>query len=208
VKSAAQAAKWEKRPSPQQNLSRRGTLSGRGIACVAYEGDNGYAALVAEVSVDVESGRVQPTKFIVAIDSGIISNPDGVRNQTEGGLLQGMSRALFEEVAWDDKRVTSVDWESYKSAYLDFKMPSIEVVLMNPKEVPATGAGETAITVVPAAIGNAIFDATGVRVREVPFTADRVKAALVAANLVVYVPGYEEKRSDLQAGTVESGAVA
>ena len=64
-------------------------MSGRGIACVAYEGDNGYAALVAEVNVDVESGRVQPTKFIVAIDCGIISNPDGVRNQTEGGLLQG-----------------------------------------------------------------------------------------------------------------------
>jgi CO/xanthine dehydrogenase Mo-binding subunit len=200
VKAAAEAAKWEKRQSPPQNLSRTGVARGRGIACVAYEGDNGYAALVAEVSVDMESGRVQPTKFIVAIDCGIVSNPDGVRNQTEGGTLQGMSRALFEEVTWDDKRVTSIDWESYHSAYLDFKIPTIEVVLMNPTGVSATGAGETAITIVPAAIGNAIFDATGVRMREVPFTPDRVKAALVAA--------YEGKGRDMLADKVESEGVA
>ena len=119
-----------------------------------------------------------------------------------------MSRALFEEVTWDDKRVTSVDWESYKSAYLDFKTPSIEVVLMNLKDVPATGAGETAITVVPAAIGNAIFDATGVRLREVPFTADRVKAALITAHVAANEPAYEEKGSDAKAGMINSGAVA
>jgi CO/xanthine dehydrogenase Mo-binding subunit len=200
VKAAAEAAKWVKRPSPPQNLFRTGVVRGRGIACVAYEGDNGYAALVAEVSVDMESGQVQATKFIVAIDCGIVSNPDGVRNQTEGGTLQGMSRALFEEVTWDDKRVTSIDWESYHSAYLDFKIPTIEVVLMNPTGVSATGAGETAITIVPAAIGNAIFDATGVRMREVPFTPDRVKAALVAA--------YQEKSSDRLADRIGSEGVA
>jgi len=88
-----------------------------------------------------------------------------------------MSRALVEEVIWGDKRVTSVDWETYHSLYLDFEIPTIDIALMKPANVPATGAGETAITVVPAAIGNAIFDATGLRLRQVPFTAERVKAA-------------------------------
>ena len=180
VKAAADASKWEKRTSPRANIARTGIVSGRGIACVAYEGDNGYSALIAEVEVDLASGRVLPKKFVVAVDCGPVSNPDGVRNQSEGGILQGMSRALGEIVTWDDRRVTSTDWGSYNSLYLGFDMPTIEVILMNPTGVPATGAGETAITVVPAAIGNAIFDATGVRLREVPFTAERVRAALLA----------------------------
>jgi nicotinate dehydrogenase subunit B len=177
LKSAAAAAKWEQRSSPRPKLARTGTVSGRGVACVAYEGDNGYAALIADVTVDLASGQVQPTRFTVALDCGPISNPDGLRNQIEGGILQGMSRALVEEVIWGDKRVTSVDWETYHSLYLDFEIPTIDIALMKPANVPATGAGETAITVVPAAIGNAIFDATGLRLRQVPFTAERVKAA-------------------------------
>jgi len=178
VKAAAEAAKWEKRSSPKPNQARAGIVSGRGIACVAYEGDNGYAALIAEVDVDTANGRVQPRKFTVAVDCGPISNPDGLRNQIEGGILQGMSRTLLEEVTWDDKRVTATTWETYNSLYLGIETPAIEVVLINRTGVPATGAGETAITTVPAAIGNAIFDASGARLREVPFTAERVKAAL------------------------------
>jgi CO/xanthine dehydrogenase Mo-binding subunit len=181
VKAAAQAAKWESRSSPKANATRTGTVTGRGIACVAYEGNNGYAAIVAEVRVDVESGRVTPKSFTVAVDCGPISNPDGLRNQTEGGVLQGMSRALLEEIKWDNKRITSTDWESYNSLYLDLELPVITVTMINRSDVPATGAGETAITVVPAAIGNAIFDATGIRLREVPFTAERVRAALLAS---------------------------
>ena len=177
VKAAADAAKWEKRPSPKPNKARTGILNGRGIACVAYEGDNGYIALVAEVDVDQASGRVQPRSFTVALDCGPISNPDGLRNQTEGGILQGTSRALVEEVTWDDQQVTSKNWTTYDSLYLGLEIPIIDIILLNPRGVPATGAGETAITVVAAAIGNAIFDATGVRLREVPFTAERVKAA-------------------------------
>jgi len=145
---------------------------------VAYEGDNGYVALIAEVSVDLATGRVQPKRFTVALDCGPISNPDGLRNQIEGGILQGMSRALVEEVKWDHERVTSTDWGTYESLYLDFESPTIDIVLMSPGDVPATGAGETAITVVPAAIGNAIFDATGVRLRQVPFNSERIKAAM------------------------------
>jgi CO/xanthine dehydrogenase Mo-binding subunit len=185
LKSAAAAAKWEQRPSPKPDLARTGTVSGRGIACVAYEGDNGYAALIAEVTVDLASGRVQPGRFTVALDCGPISNPDGLKNQIEGGILQGMSRALIEEVKWDDKRVTSTDWETYNSLYLDYEIPTIDIVLVSPLNVPATGAGETAITVVPAAIGNAIFDATGIRLREVPFTSERVKTALLADDKAV-----------------------
>ena len=95
-----------------------------------------------------------------------------------------MSRALVEEVTWDAQRITSVDWETYKSLYLDYEMPAIECVFVTPEGVAATGAGETAITVAPAAIGNAIFDATGARLRDVPFTPARVKSALRAAGRI------------------------
>jgi len=180
LKAAADAASWQARPSPMANFSRAQTVSGRGIACVAYEGDNGYAALVAEVDVDLQTGTVRPKRFIIALDCGPVSNPDGLRNQTEGGILQGMSRALVEEVTWDNRRVTSVDWETYKSLHLDSEMPTVETVFVTPADRPATGAGETAITVTPAAIGNAIFDATSARLRDLPFTPERVKAALLA----------------------------
>ena len=181
VEEAARAAQWSARPSPKPAAasSRRG-VAGRGLSCVAYEGDNGYVAMVAEVEVDQATGRVTATRFVVAQDCGPISNPDGMRNQIEGGALQGMSRALGEEVTWDDQKVTSIDWRTFHSLPLGFEVPAIESVLVNRTDVEATGAGETAITIVAAAIGNAIFDATGARVREVPFTPERVKAALDA----------------------------
>ena len=182
LKSAAEAAKWEKRASPKPNIAKAGIASGRGVACVVYEGNNGYVALVADVTVDLANGRVQPRKFFAALDCGPISNPDGLRNQSEGGILQGMSRALVEEVTWDENRVTSTDWETYPSLYVGMDVPAIEIVLLNRPGVPALGGGETAITVVAAAIGNAIFDATGARIREVPFTAERVRAALASAS--------------------------
>ena len=117
-------------------------------------------------------------RLVVAQDCGPISNPDGMKNQIEGGALQGLSRALGEEVTWDDQKVTSIDWRTYHSLTLGFDVPAIESVLINRTGVEATGAGETAITIVAPAIGNAIFDATGVRIRQVPFTAERVRAAL------------------------------
>jgi CO/xanthine dehydrogenase Mo-binding subunit len=178
VQEAATAAKWDARPSPRPSTSGTGVVSGRGISCVAYEGDNGYVAMVAEVDVDRATGRVTARRFVVAQDCGPISNPDGMRNQIEGGALQGMSRCLGEEVTWDAEKVTSIDWRTFHSLPLGFELPAIESVLVNRTDVEATGAGETAITIVAAAIGNAIFDATGARVREVPFTPERVKAAL------------------------------
>jgi nicotinate dehydrogenase subunit B len=134
--------------------------------------------MVAEVEVDQDTGKVAARRFVVAQDCGPISNPDGMRNQIEGGALQGLSRALGEEVTWDAGKVTSIDWRTYHSLPLGFATPAIESVLIDRRDVEASGAGETAITVVAAAVGNAIFDATGVRLREVPFTPERVKAAL------------------------------
>jgi CO/xanthine dehydrogenase Mo-binding subunit len=180
VKAAAQAAKWDARSSPEPGQRRGEMASGRGIACVAYEGDNGYAALIAEVEVDPASGRVQARRFVTAQDCGPISNPAGLRNQIEGGILQGMSRALGEEVTWDDRQITSIDWNTYHSLRLGIEVPVIDCVLISRSGVEATGAGETAISVTAAAIGNAIFDATGGRLRQIPFTPARVKAALAA----------------------------
>jgi len=180
VKAAAKKAGWDARPSPKRGTPRTGTVTGRGIACVVYEGDNGYAALVAEVEVDQTNGHVQAKRFVIAQDCGPISNPAGLRNQIEGGVLQGMSRALGEEITWDDHKVTSTDWATYKTLPLGIQVPLIESVLLDRPAEEATGAGETAITLVAAAIGNAIFDATGARIREVPLTPDRVKTALLS----------------------------
>ena len=180
VKAAAKAANWDARPSPKPGNARTGIVTGRGMSLVAYEGDNGYCAMVAEVAVDQGTGVVTVTRVVVAQDCGPISNPDGMRNQIEGGVLQGTSRALWEEVTWDDRKVTSVDWRSYRTWTAWQDLPTIDTVLINRTGVEATGAGETAITIVAAAIGNAVFDATGARVRQVPFNPERVLAALDA----------------------------
>jgi len=180
VRTAAKAANWQARPSPRANVRSTGVASGRGIACVCYEGDNGYVAIVAEVDVNQDTGQVHVTRLVVGQDCGPISNPDGMRNQVEGGALQGMSRALGETVTWDEEKVTSIDWRTYHSLPVGFAAPRIETVLINQPDEEACGSGETSITVVAAAIGNAIFDATGARIREVPFTPERVKAALAA----------------------------
>jgi nicotinate dehydrogenase subunit B len=180
VRAAAKAANWERRPSPRPGRAGGGKVTGRGIACVCYEGDNGYVAMVADVTVDQNTGHIQVTRLVVAQDCGPISNPDGMRNQIEGGALQGISRALGEEVTWDDRKITSVDWRSYHSLTLGIAPPAMEIVLLNQTDEEACGSGETSITVVAPAIGNAVFDATGVRLRQVPFTPERVLAAIRA----------------------------
>src|SRR5258708_25119746 len=134
--------------------------------------------MVAEVEVDLATGKLTVKRLVVAIDAGPISNPDGLRNQSEGGALQGLSRALGEEVTWDDHNVTSIDWRTYRSLPLGFAVPKIEVVLLNRPDQPATGAGETAITVAAAAIGNAISDAPEARIRQLPLTPKAIKPAL------------------------------
>ena len=182
IRAASKAASWDRRPSPRAGQPTSGVARGRGIACVCYEGDNGYVAMVAEVSVDRNTGRIDVTRLVIAQDSGPISNPDGLRNQIEGGAMQGISRALGEEVTWDSRRITSVDWRSYHSLSVGHAAPVMDIVLINQPDEEACGAGETSITVAAPAIGNAVFDATGIRLRQVPFTPERVLAALRAGS--------------------------
>lgn len=178
VKGAAKSANWETRPSPRGGTRRTGVASGRGISCVLYEGDNGYCAVVAEVDVNQDTGAIKVKRLVIANDVGPISNPDGLKNQLEGGALHGLSRTLNEEVTWDDEKITSIDWRTYRPLPVGAEIPQIETVLINRPDARATGAGETAVTVVAGAIGNAVFDATGVRLRQIPFTPERVKAEL------------------------------
>jgi CO/xanthine dehydrogenase Mo-binding subunit len=180
LNTAAKALPWDARPSPKPGNPRRGIATGRGLACCFYEGDNGYTALACEIEVNQDTGTVRVKKLTAASDTGPISNPDGLRNQVEGGALQGLSRALGEEVTWDQEKVTSFDWRTYHSLPLGFEVPEIQAILINRTEGEVMGAGETSITVVAAAIANAIFDATGVRIRQIPLTAERIKAALAA----------------------------
>ena len=179
LNEAAKAANWDTRPSPKPGNAKTGVVTGRGVSCVLYEGSNGYAALVAEVQVDQDAGVITVTRFSVAQDSGPASNPDGLKNQMEGGTLQGMSRALFEEVRWNDRAgiITTTDWISYPVYQWGMPLPDLQTVVISPTNVPKLGAGECAITVVASAIANAVFDATGVRMRRVPFTPANFLAA-------------------------------
>jgi nicotinate dehydrogenase subunit B len=175
IKSAAEKAAWQARPSPRKDQTGA-KVSGRGIA---YSQRNGTrCAVIAEVEIDRASGKIWARKFTVAHDCGQIINPVGIRHTVEGNIVQGVSRTLWEEVKFDAKNVTSVDWMSYPILDITETPEAIEVVLINHPELPPTGAGEPSIRPVAAVIANAIFDATGVRIRRVPFSPDRVKQAL------------------------------
>jgi nicotinate dehydrogenase subunit B len=174
IKAAAERSGWVRRPSPQRNQIGN-TVTGRGLAYAQRNGT--VVAVVAEVEIDRPTGRTSVRKFVVAHDCGQIINPDGLRKTIEGNIVQGISRALWEEVTFDNRNVTSVDWLTYP--ILDIiETPAIEIVLINRPELGPSGAGEPSIRPVAAAIANAIFDAAGVRIRRVPFTPERVKAAL------------------------------
>ncbi len=175
LKAAAEKAGWQSRPSPRRDQTGN-TVSGRGIA---YSQRNGTTcAIVAEVEVDRRSGKIWARKFTVAHDCGQIINPDGLVHTIEGNIIQGISRTLWEEVTFDSKNVTSIDWLTYPILDITETPEAIDCVLINRPELAPTGAGEPSIRPVAAAIANAIFDATGVRIRRVPFSPDRVKQAL------------------------------
>ena len=175
IKAAAEKAKWDTRPSPRRDQTGN-KVSGRGIA---YSQRNGTrVAVIAEVDIDRSTGKIWARKFTVAHDCGQIINPDGLVKCIEGNIVQGVSRTLWEEVTFDRKTVTSVDWISYPILDITETPGEVDVVLINHPELPPTGAGEPSIRPVAAAIANAIFDATGVRIRRVPFSPERVKAAL------------------------------
>jgi CO/xanthine dehydrogenase Mo-binding subunit len=168
-------ANWQ--PRKERTQQTGDVVRGRGLAYVKYELARTYVGAVADVEVDRRSGSVRVTKFCVAHDCGQIINPDGLKNQIEGNVVQTVSRTLIEELRFDRSHVTSVDWKSYP--ILTFpQVPEVAIDLIDrPTEKP-WGAGEPTAAVVPSAIANAIYDATGARVRSVPFTPEKVQAAL------------------------------
>jgi nicotinate dehydrogenase subunit B len=177
LERVAALCNWRQRPKP----ARAGeVLTGFGLAYVKYELVRTYVGLVAEVQVNIKSGEISAKRFWVAHDCGQIINPDGLRNQIEGNVVQTVSRVLKEEVTFDRSMVTSLNWATYP--ILTFPdLPEVIIDLLDrPNEVP-WGAGEPTAALVPAAIGNAVFDATGVRLRSIPFTPAKVRLALGTA---------------------------
>lgn len=175
LKAAAQKFGWDTRPSPRKGQTGD-KVSGRGIAYAQRNGTK--VAVIAQVEVDRSTGKIFAKKFTVAHDCGQIINPNGLEKCIEGNIVQGISRTLWEEVKFDNKSVTSVDWMTYPILDITETPETIDFALIDRPELPPTGAGEPSMRPLSAAIANAIFDATGVRIRRVPFSPDKVKQAL------------------------------
>ncbi|MGE0041067.1 MAG: molybdopterin cofactor-binding domain-containing protein [Vicinamibacterales bacterium] len=186
VKAAAEAYAWDPRPSPRPRGDGE-ILTGRGIA-YAYRSQT-VVAQIAEVEVNRTTGRVWVKRFVCAHDCGLVVNPEGLRRTLECGTLHSLSRALHEEVSFDTEKVTSVDWRTHPTLTHADAPARIDIVIVNGDpdpdrpDLPHYGAGETVCKPVLAAVANAIFDATGVRLRRVPFRPARVLAALRSASL-------------------------
>lgn len=171
IEAAAEKAGW--RPGKRS----QGNDRGRGIAFARYKNRQSYVAVVVDLSVNRASGHIRLERAVVAVDAGQIVNPNGLSNQLEGMLIQSASWTLKEQVAFDRHGIISADWYSYP--ILRFRdAPEIETVLLDRPGQPYLGIGEGAQGPVPAAIANAAFDAVGIRLRQIPFTPERVKTAL------------------------------
>jgi CO/xanthine dehydrogenase Mo-binding subunit len=189
IEQVRKASGWTPRPSPNPGGSDGEVVTGRGFAYQPRGGS--YVATVAEVSVNRKTGQVRVTKFTTGQDSGLVVHHKNVLAAIEANLMQSMSRALHEGVSFDSDSVKAVDWVTYPT--IDIKdVPEVNAILVNPegktpdgKLIPPSGAGEPSTRPTAAAIANAIFDATGVRVRRQPLTAETVLAALKAAGKAV-----------------------
>jgi CO/xanthine dehydrogenase Mo-binding subunit len=164
--AAAERAKWSEPVSKPR---------GRGVALALRGGT--YVATVAEVEVDARTGAVRIRRLVCAHDCGRIVNPDALRGTIQANLIQSLSRAMKEEVTFDATHVTSADWIGYPVARWP-DVPEVEVILLNHPEIAPSGAGEPSSRPTAAAIANAIYAASGARVRRAPLTAARVKAAM------------------------------
>ena len=153
---------------------------GRGFAYARYRNSSSYVAIATEVEIDPATGAVRIPRIVASIDSGTAVSPDGIRNQTEGGIIQSASWTLFEEVGFDNTRVTSRDWMSYPIMRFSAMPESVEVHVIDRPGQPFLGAGEAAQGPTAAALANAIAQAAGARLRDLPLTRDRVKAAMRA----------------------------
>ncbi len=173
IRRTAALIGWRPRPSPAPDV----TGVGRGFAYMHYKHNETYVAMAMEVDVDKATGAIHVRRVACAHDCGLVINPSALRAQIEGNILQTLSRTLFEEVAFDRSRVTSIDWTSYP--ILRFPdAPEILIDIVDRPQDPPLGAGEASATPVPAALANAVFDAVGVRLTTVPFTQERVRAAM------------------------------
>jgi len=176
LKAAAQAYSWERRPARGKPGSG-GAAHGRGIAWVNR--DDTRVATIADVTVDRNTGRIRVGRVVVAHDCGLVINPDGLRNQIEGNVIQSLSRTLHEEVTFDTAHVTSRDWVGYPILRFEEIPERIDIVLVNNRpDQPSTGGGEPSTCPTAAVISNAVYDAIGVRLRQTPFRPARVKAAM------------------------------
>jgi CO/xanthine dehydrogenase Mo-binding subunit len=176
IQKALTRARWM--PRAGTAAAQPGDVArGRGLSYLRYSNNNTYVAAVAEVAVDRRTGDIAVERLCIAHDCGLVVNPDGTVNQVEGGAIQTVSRTLMEAVRWDRQAVLSRDWAGYPILRHD-RVPKVEVDLIDRPDQPTHAAGEPTPCAIPAAIGNAVFDATGARLREVPFTPERVLAAL------------------------------
>jgi nicotinate dehydrogenase subunit B len=170
LRAVAEGAGWEPHVGPSGR--------GMGVALARYKDTKGYAAAIAEVEVDAEQGTFRVTRMRLACDAGAIVNPDGLRNQLEGGIVQGLSRTLHEELHLTEGGVREQDWTSYRTLRFD-ELPSIEVTMLDRRDHPPLGAGEVSTPLVPAAVANAIDDAIGIRLRTLPLTPERLQQRLL-----------------------------
>lgn len=177
IKAVAERAGWQPRPANSAPRPDGDVATGRGIALFGA-GKETHVATIFEVEVNRKSGAIRVKKVTVAHDCGLIVNPDGVRNQVEGGVIQGISRGLMEEVAFDRSTVTTRDWSAYPIITFPDVPDEIDIVLLNRPDLPAVGVGEASTKNVWAGLSNAVFDATGIRLRRLPFTPERFKEAL------------------------------
>ena len=178
IQKAMARAKWQPRVGVNPTAAAADIARGRGISYLRYSNNNTYVAAVADVAVNRKTGEIRVERVCIAHDCGLVVNPDGTINQIEGGTIQTVSRTLMEAVRWDRREVLSRDWASYPILRHD-QVPRVEVDLIDRPDQPTFAVGEPTPCAIPAAIANAVFDATGARLREVPFTPDRVKAALL-----------------------------
>ena len=185
IDTVAKRAGWTPRASApdRAGAASTGVKKGRGFAYVQYDRTEAYVAVVVDLDVRPGTGSVRVRRVCLAHDCGLIVNPDGLRNQIEGNSVQAISRTLKEAVRFDSTRVTGVDWNGYPILRFSEIPDAIDVDLIDHPDQPSVGAGEAATSPIPAAIANAIFDATGARVRQVPFTPDRVREALRASKV-------------------------
>jgi CO/xanthine dehydrogenase Mo-binding subunit len=180
--AAAEKAGWDRRPSPNPKKAPGDIVIGRGVGLSTRGGT--YVGTVAEVEVNRRTGVARVTRFVCAHDCGLIINPEALRGTIAANLIQSMSRGMKEEVTFDRSNVTSVDWTTYPIARAHDIPAQVDIVLINHPELPSSGAGEPSSRATAAAIANAIFDATGARVRQTPLSPAHIKAALSAQQSV------------------------